>query len=70
MTADWALQRLRQLREEYADCESQLLQIERHRTQVQDAILRLAGAIQVLEELIAESGAFDAQAEPVPTSAP
>lgn len=63
MTVDWALERLRQLRAEYADGETQLVQLERHRARVQEGILRVSGAIQVLEELIAASGAFDADAE-------
>ncbi len=70
MTVDWALQRLRELREDYADGESQLLQLERHHAQVQDSLLRTAGSIQVLEELIAASGAFDSEVEPPATAAP
>lgn len=66
---DWALQRLRELRATYADGESELLQLERQRAHVQDGLLRVAGAIQVLEELIAASGAFDFDSEPVPSSA-
>ena len=61
---DWTLNRLRELRSEYADGEAQLLQLDRHRTQVQDA-LRVAGAIQVLEELVAASGAFTPDADAV-----
>lgn len=59
MSADWAMHRLTELRTEYADGEAQLAQLDRHRAQVQGAILRLSGAIQVLEELIAASGAFE-----------
>ena len=66
---DWALQRLRELRSAYADGEAELLQLERQRAQVQDTLLRVAGAIQVLEELIAASGAFDADVEPVSSAA-
>ena len=56
---EWALERLRELRTEYADGESQLVQLDRRRMQLHEAMLRVAGAIQVLEELVAASGAFD-----------
>ena len=58
MTVEWTLERLRELRTEYAEGEAQLLQLDRHRAQVQDGLLRVAGAIAVLEELVAASGAF------------
>ncbi len=64
MGVDWALERLRELRGEYAEGEAQLLHLDRQRAQMQDAMLRVAGAIQVLEELIAESGAFDGDGKP------
>jgi hypothetical protein len=70
MDVDWAIQRLRELREEYAEGEAQLLQLERHRVEVQGSILRVAGAIQILEELIAASGAFDPEAEPATAPTP
>jgi hypothetical protein len=69
MTVDWTLNRLRELRSEYADGEAQLLQLDRHRAQVQDALLRVAGAIQVLEELVAASGVFTPEADPVTEAA-
>jgi len=59
VTVEWALERLRQLRSEYADGEAQAMQLDRRRAQVHEAMLRVAGAIQVLEELIASSGVFD-----------
>jgi hypothetical protein len=59
MEIDWAMGRLRELRGEYAEGEAQLLGLDRQRAQIQDALLRVAGAIQVLDELIAASGAFD-----------
>jgi hypothetical protein len=61
VTVDWALERLRQLRDEYAEGEAQMLHLDRHRAQVQDSLLRVAGAVQVLEELVAASGVFDAE---------
>lgn len=57
-----ALARLHELRAEFAAAERQLAQVEQRRQQIQDGLLRLAGAIGALEELVAESGAFD----PVP----
>jgi hypothetical protein len=61
MTVDWAIQRLQELREDYTSGENQLAQLDRHRVQLQDGLLRTAGAIQMLEELIAASGTFDAE---------
>jgi hypothetical protein len=63
---DWVLARLGELRTEYADGESQLVQLDRRRMQLQETMLRVAGAIQVLEELVASSGVFDSV--PVDTS--
>jgi hypothetical protein len=64
MTVDWALDRLRELRGEYAEGEARLLELDGQRGRLEDAMLRVAGAIQVLEELIAASGAFDGEFEP------
>lgn len=50
---DWAIERLRELRAEYASGESQLAEIERHREHVRAQLLRLEGAIRVLEEQLA-----------------
>jgi hypothetical protein len=52
-TVAWALTRLRELRGEYAGGEAVLIRIERNRAQIQESMLRVAGAIQVLEELVA-----------------
>lgn len=67
MTVEWAIQRLQELREDYASGENQLAQLDRRRVQLQDGLLRTAGAIQMLEELIAASGAFDSEPEAVAT---
>jgi len=67
MTVDWAIQRLQALREDYASGENQLAQLDRRRVQLQDGLLRTAGAIQMLEELIAASGTFDTESESVAT---
>jgi len=67
MTMEWAIQRLQELRDDYTSGENQLAQLDRRRVQLQDGLLRTAGAIQMLEELIAASGAFDADPEAVVT---
>jgi hypothetical protein len=51
-------QRLQELRNELAKGEQQLDRLDRERAALRDTMLRIAGAIQVLEEL----GAEDAQA--------
>lgn len=70
MTVDWALERLRELRGEYAEGEARLLELDGQRGRLEDAMLRVAGAIQVLEELIAASGAFDGEVEPAAAATP
>jgi hypothetical protein len=67
MTVEWAIQRLQELRDDYTSGENQLAQLDRRRVQLQDGLLRTAGAIQMLEELVAASGAFDADPEAVVT---
>jgi prefoldin subunit 5 len=44
-------ERLEQLRDERERGERQLEQVERHRAELRDTLLRISGAIQVLEEL-------------------
>lgn len=58
---DWTIQRLQQLRTEFASGESQLLEIERHRDSVRDQMLRIEGAIRVLEEHLADRPEKQAQ---------
>jgi hypothetical protein len=67
MTVDWAIRRLQELRDDYASGENQLAHLDRRRVQLQDGLLRTAGAIQMLEELIAASGSFDPEPEAVAT---
>ena len=50
---DWSIDRLAQLRSEYASGESQLAEIDRRRAHVGDQLLRIEGAIRVLEEQLA-----------------
>lgn len=54
----WAIERLRQLRTEYASGDTQLQELEERRARLRESMLRIGGAIQVLEELIEQSGAF------------
>ncbi len=52
---DWCLGRLQQLRGEYAAGEGQLTDLERRRGDVRDQLLRIEGAIRVLEEQLASA---------------
>jgi hypothetical protein len=54
----WAIERLRELRAEYANGEMQALELDERRMQLRESMLRIGGAIQVLDELIEQSGAF------------
>jgi len=54
----WAIERLRQLRGELGDADTQLRELDRIRIDVRETMLRLLGAIQVLEEMVATSAAF------------
>ncbi|MBB6252493.1 hypothetical protein [Nitrospirillum iridis] len=47
-------QRVEQLRREHEAGEAQLRALDARRTELQNTLLRIAGAIQVLEEVIAE----------------
>ncbi|WP_298232520.1 hypothetical protein [uncultured Azohydromonas sp.] len=47
-------QRLAQLREEFSAGQNVLVEIENRRAEVQQTLLRIGGAIQVLEELLKE----------------
>jgi len=59
MNTDWAIQRLEELRGEYAAGESQIQSLQERQLQIRDSMLRIDGAIQVLEEMIRHSGAFE-----------
>jgi septal ring factor EnvC (AmiA/AmiB activator) len=52
---DWVIERLQQLRGEYASGDSQLAEIDRHREHVREQLLRIEGAIRVLEEQLADA---------------
>jgi hypothetical protein len=49
---DQTEQRLQELRNEFKIGEAQLEQLDRRRAQLRDTLLRISGAIQVLEELL------------------
>lgn len=42
--------RLKELKSEYAHAQAELMELDRHRQELRDGMLRVAGAIQVLEE--------------------
>lgn len=63
---EWTIDRLAELRSEHATGENQLAEIERHRVGVRDQLLRIEGAITVLEEQLA-AGAEDVACDPVAT---
>jgi hypothetical protein len=49
--------RLQQLREEYASGQKVMGELQAKQTEVHQTLLRISGAIQVLEELLKEAGA-------------
>lgn len=51
--AAWLERRLEELRREMAAGEAQLLDLDRRRAGIRETLLRISGAIQVLEELAA-----------------
>jgi prefoldin subunit 5 len=59
MNTEWAIQRLTELRSEYAAGESQIQSLQDRQLQIRDSMLRIDGAIQVLEEMIRHSGTFE-----------
>ena len=54
--------RLEELRQEHAAGLAALAEVQRREEQLRQTLLRISGAIQVLEEMLGESGA----AEPPP----
>lgn len=51
MTTETIDGRLAELREQYAIGQQQLVTLDQRRTEVRDTLLRITGAIKVLEEL-------------------
>jgi predicted nuclease with TOPRIM domain len=54
-------QRLAELRDNYQAGQAQLQRLEAQRSEIQQTLLRISGAIQVLEELLDERDDADAQ---------
>jgi hypothetical protein len=48
-------QRLETLRQEFTKGQQQLASVEARRTEIRETLLRISGAIQVLEELLSEN---------------
>lgn len=49
--------RLQQLKEEFANGQKQLAELEARKAQIQETMLRISGAIQVLDEELSHEGA-------------
>jgi hypothetical protein len=60
--AAWLARRLEELRRELAAGEAQLLDLDRRRAGMRETLLRISGAIQVLEELAIVTDAGDSAA--------
>lgn len=58
--------RLQELRTEYSRGEQQLAQLDQRRQELRDTILRISGAIQVLEELLQMQSAANQQSIHLP----
>jgi len=70
MTADRLQARLAELRREYATGEARLRDLTRQEAVLHETLLRISGAIQVLEELEAGAGAdLPAPTSPAPAGA-
>jgi hypothetical protein len=56
---DHAEQRLAALRRDYDDGQARLLQLEHQSSALRETLLRISGAIQILEELLAKQEPHD-----------
>jgi predicted nuclease with TOPRIM domain len=64
--------RLGELQREYEQGKARLRELERQQRHLEDQLLRVSGAVQVLEEVLAHSGETDGNgqgAEPAPAIA-
>jgi prefoldin subunit 5 len=61
--------RLTELREQLDVGRQQLELLDRQRAELRDTVLRISGAVQVLEEMLAEEGAASDR-EPAPVTRP
>jgi predicted nucleic acid-binding Zn-ribbon protein len=57
---DWTMERLQQLRAEAAQGQARLVELQAEGERIRDQLLRIDGAIRVLEEQVSDFGAFDA----------
>lgn len=64
---DQALARLDELKHQYQMGEGQLRELGRQEAALRETLLRISGAIQVLEELL---GSYQAETAPGPSAAP
>ena len=55
---DWTIDRLAELRSEYDAGHDQLLELDRQAARVRTQLLRIEGAVRVLEEQLAAAPAF------------
>lgn len=55
---EWTLKRLERLRTEHATGSTQLVELSRRQAELRDSVIRIEGAITVLEELLAADPAF------------
>jgi hypothetical protein len=60
--------RLQELRTEYSRGEQQLAQLDQRRQELRDTLLRISGAIQVLEELLQMQSAAHQQSIHLPAA--
>ena len=67
--AAWLERRLEELHRELSSGEAQLLDLDRRRTGIRETLLRISGAIQVLEELAAATNPGDVEAAATATRA-
>jgi len=63
-------QRLQQLKEEFESGQKQLTDLEARKTRLQETMLRISGAIQVLEEELGRDKDFSAPDEVLQTTEP
>jgi hypothetical protein len=62
--------RLKELRAEFERGQQQMVQLDLHRTELRDTLLRINGAIQVLEEMLKASVGQNGGAASLPASNP
>jgi len=64
-TTDWTFNRLTELRSDYASGNARLAELGRQRDELRTTVLRIEGAIRVLEEQMAQVPAFERAATSV-----